>query len=99
MTQKKIRFTKVTALRHGESAGNLIPVYQGKEPGSDLTDKGKKQAKAAADYLNAGEVSVIYCSPLARTRQTLPVDRRAGNAVPGVAAEPVWLRTAAAGAP
>ena len=30
---------------------------------------------------------------LARTRQTLPVDRRAGNAVPGVAEEPVWLRT------
>ena len=33
---------------------------------------------------------------LARTRQTLPVDRRAGNAVPGVAEEPVWLRTAEA---
>ena len=25
-----------------------------------------------------------------------PVDRRAGNAVPGVAEEPVWLRTAEA---
>ena len=33
---------------------------------------------------------------LARTRQQLPQDRRAGNAVPGVAEEPVWLRTAAA---
>lgn len=32
---------------------------------------------------------------LARTRQKLPQDRRAGNAVPGVAEEPVWLRTAA----
>ena len=32
---------------------------------------------------------------LARTRQQLPSDRRAGNAVPGVAEEPVWLRTAA----
>jgi NADH-quinone oxidoreductase subunit E len=30
---------------------------------------------------------------LARTRQQLPADRRAGNAVPGVAEEPVWLRT------
>jgi NADH-quinone oxidoreductase subunit E len=29
---------------------------------------------------------------LARTRQTLPADR-AGNAVPGLAEEPVWLRT------
>ncbi len=33
---------------------------------------------------------------LARTRQHLPVERRAGNAVPGVAEEPVWLRTATA---
>jgi NADH-quinone oxidoreductase subunit E len=32
---------------------------------------------------------------LARTRQTLPAGR-AGNAVPGIAEEPVWLRTAAA---
>ncbi len=31
---------------------------------------------------------------LARTRQQLPADRRAGNAVPGIAEEPVWLRTA-----
>ncbi|MEO6318313.1 MAG: NAD(P)H-dependent oxidoreductase subunit E [Acidimicrobiales bacterium] len=31
---------------------------------------------------------------LARTRQSLPADR-AGNSVPGVAEEPVWLRTAA----
>jgi NADH-quinone oxidoreductase subunit E len=35
---------------------------------------------------------------LARTRQHLPNDRRAGNAVPGVAEEPVWLRTASAAA-
>lgn len=34
---------------------------------------------------------------LARTRQALPPDQRAGNAVPGVAEEPVWLRTAESG--
>ncbi len=34
---------------------------------------------------------------LARTRQVLPLDR-AGNAVPGVAEEPVWLRSVAAAA-
>ena len=33
---------------------------------------------------------------LARTRQQLPHDRRAGNAVPGQSEEPVWLRTSAA---
>jgi NADH-quinone oxidoreductase subunit E len=33
---------------------------------------------------------------LARTRQQLAPDQRAGNAVPGIAEEPVWLRAAAA---
>jgi hypothetical protein len=32
---------------------------------------------------------------LARTRQQLPHDRRAGNAVPGECEEPVWIRNAA----
>lgn len=32
---------------------------------------------------------------LARVRQHVPADTRAGNAVPGIAEEPVWLRTAA----
>jgi NADH-quinone oxidoreductase subunit E len=31
---------------------------------------------------------------LARDRQRIPADRRAGNAVPGQCEEPVWLRTA-----
>jgi NADH-quinone oxidoreductase subunit E len=31
---------------------------------------------------------------LARERQRIPADRRAGNAVPGQSEEPVWLRTA-----
>ena len=42
------RFTKVTVLRHGESEGNTVPMYQSKTPGSGLTDKGKKQAESAA---------------------------------------------------
>jgi NADH-quinone oxidoreductase subunit E len=36
---------------------------------------------------------------LARTRQQLPQDRRAGNAVPGQCEEPVWLRTTTSEAP
>ena len=36
---------------------------------------------------------------LARTRQQLPQDRRAGNAVPGQCEEPLWLRTATSEAP
>ncbi|MFH0851320.1 MAG: class I tRNA ligase family protein, partial [Candidatus Peregrinibacteria bacterium] len=73
MAHKKIRFTKVTVLRHGESEGNLVPVYQGRCPGSHLTDLGKAQARAAADSLKAQEISAIYCSPLDRTRETAAV--------------------------
>jgi len=35
---------------------------------------------------------------LARVRQQIPADRRAGNAVPGDSEEPVWLRTSGADA-
>jgi len=70
MNQNKIRFTKVSAVRHGESEGNLTPIYQGKEPGTDLTDRGKQQAKTAATFLNDEGVDIIYCSPLARAQQT-----------------------------
>jgi len=70
MKEKMIRFTKVTAIRHAESEGNLIPIYQGELPGTDLTKLGKTQAKKAGEYLQTQNVDVIYCSPLARTRQT-----------------------------
>ncbi|MDD5041870.1 MAG: class I tRNA ligase family protein [Candidatus Peribacteraceae bacterium] len=73
MAQQKLRFTKVTVLRHGESEGNLVPVYQGKCPGTHLTEQGRKQAAAAADYLKSGEIAAIYCSPLDRTKETAAV--------------------------
>lgn len=92
MKRNKVRFTKITLVRHGESEGNTIPVYQGVPPGTDLTKKGRKQAETTAKYLAGKErlavsdklknllatnrsqlpakVDIIYCSPLARTRQT-----------------------------
>ncbi len=75
MKRVQIRFTKVTVLRHAQSQGNVSPVYQGKLPGTDLTATGKKQAAAAADRLekDVTPVTHIYCSPLARTRQTAEV--------------------------
>ena len=58
------------------------------------------QADALIDDLQHGRRAheVPRHGVLARTRQSLPPDRRAGNAVPGEAEEPVWLRTAVAGA-
>jgi NADH-quinone oxidoreductase subunit E len=48
------------------------------------------------DDLQAGRraTEVPKHGVLARERQHIPADRRAGNAVPGQCEEPVWLRTA-----
>ncbi len=70
MNKKPLRFTRLTAVRHGESEGNLIPVYQGQLPGTDLTTRGRAQAAATGDMLSNERIARIYCSPLARTRQT-----------------------------
>ena len=58
-----------------------------------------EEADALIDDLQHGRRAheVPRHGVLARTRQFLPPDRRAGNAVPGVAEEPVWLRTAESG--
>ncbi len=73
MGKKPERFTKLTVLRHGESEGNVAPLYQGSLPGTDLTERGKKQAKAAGDFLAEQKVTTVYCSPLARTQQTAAI--------------------------
>ncbi len=70
MSKQRIRFTKLTVLRHGESLGNTQGVYQSVVPGTDLTDAGKKMAKAAAARLKDEPPAIIYCSPLARCQQT-----------------------------
>ena len=75
MARKQMQFTKVSVVRHGESEGNLIPIYQGEVPGTDLTENGIQQAAAAGTWLagaGAGHrpVDVVYCSPLSRTKQT-----------------------------
>jgi len=51
------------------------------------------EADALLDDLRAGRRSheVPKHGTLARVRQQIPQDRRAGNAVPGEAGEPVWL--------
>lgn len=71
MRRKKLRFTKVTILRHGESEGNVSPVYQGNPPGTPLTKNGKKQAELAGKVIAEDQpVAVIYASPLQRTQET-----------------------------
>ncbi|OGJ73307.1 hypothetical protein A3G69_03410, partial [Candidatus Peribacteria bacterium RIFCSPLOWO2_12_FULL_53_10] len=81
MSKCQIRFTKVTILRHAESEGNTIPVYQGNVPGTSLTKHGKEQAGIAADFLCKSQIAnrksqfptVIYSSPLARAQETATI--------------------------
>ena len=56
-----------------------------------------EQADALLDDLRAGRRAheVPKHGTLARVRQQISADRRAGNALPGASEEPVWLRTAA----
>lgn len=70
MSKAPERFTKVTAIRHAESEGNIIPIYQGAMPGTNLTQHGRKQAKEAGKILKGQGVTVMYVSPLARAQQT-----------------------------
>lgn len=68
--QKPLRFTKVTAVRHGESLNNIAQVFEGIAPGSGLSAVGKKQATEAAQFLSTQGVDVIYCSPMQRAQET-----------------------------
>jgi isoleucyl-tRNA synthetase/bisphosphoglycerate-dependent phosphoglycerate mutase len=65
-----IRFSKISVVRHGEAEHNVGNYYQSIVPGVDLTPIGKKQAESAGAFLSNQNVTVIYCSPLARTQQT-----------------------------
>lgn len=74
MAKAPERFTKLIVARHAESKGNVERIYQGKAPGTELTETGKRQAKALAekvvDTTKNLKVTAIYCSPLMRTHGT-----------------------------
>ncbi len=82
MMHKRIRFTKVSVVRHGQSEGNLIPMYQSVIPGTPLTELGKKQARAAGEFLNKSPQvpTVIYSSPVGRALQTAEIISKATGA-------------------
>ena len=61
--------TKIIMIRHGESLANASNVYLG-HPKWDLTEKGKMQAEAVADYLKDEKIDLIYSSDLIRAYNT-----------------------------
>lgn len=74
MAKAPDRFTKLIVARHAESRGNVEKIYQGKVPGTELTENGKKQAAGLANKVSASvketKVTAVYCSPLTRTHST-----------------------------
>jgi isoleucyl-tRNA synthetase/bisphosphoglycerate-dependent phosphoglycerate mutase len=80
MAHKPIRFTKVTAVRHGESLANVGKVFDGIAPGKELTERGKEQAAETGSFLAEQNVDVIYASPMRRAQQTAEAIAKATGA-------------------
>ncbi len=65
-------------VRHGQSAANLLPVFQG--PDDPLTDLGRTQAELVGSYLRTVEPGVILTSTMPRAQETAEIIQRAGVA-------------------
>jgi probable phosphoglycerate mutase len=61
--------TSIYLVRHGE-VYNPRAVYYGRLPGFALSARGRRQARAAAQTLQAIPLAALYSSPLLRARQT-----------------------------
>jgi broad specificity phosphatase PhoE len=61
--------TTISLVRHGEIE-NPGAVYQGRLPGFPLSERGRRQAAAAADHLRHTDVTTIYASPMQRAQET-----------------------------
>lgn len=57
-------------MRHGESAGNALGIYQGRKFDTGLSELGKKQVAAAAEFLKSFSFHKIFTSTLPRARET-----------------------------
>src|SRR5947209_20420375 len=60
--------TRVLLLRHAETAAP--DRFHGAESDVELGDRGRRQAEAVAPVLAAMSPSALYCSSMARARQT-----------------------------
>lgn len=77
------RPTILTIVRHGQTRANLTGVWHG-STNTPLTDHGRRQAAATADWLAAvhADVRHVYASPLDRAHHTArPIAARYATAV------------------
>jgi broad specificity phosphatase PhoE len=59
--------------RHGETTFNAERRFQGWSPKAVLTEKGRAQARELAEHAAGQELTALYCSPLARARETAAI--------------------------
>ncbi len=64
---------RVYFVRHGESEANLLREFSNTGLKHPLTEKGRRQAHALADWLRTAHVARIYTSPLLRAQQTAQI--------------------------
>jgi len=67
--------------RHGQDYDNARHILNGHR-NYPLTELGKKQARQAAKKLRRKKISLIYCSPLRRCRQTASIINEAIGDIP-----------------
>lgn len=60
-------------VRHAESQANADGIMAGHELESPLTETGKRQAKAAGQFLKDKDIQMMMVSPMQRTRQTAAI--------------------------
>jgi broad specificity phosphatase PhoE len=73
--------TELLLIRHGESEGNRFQVFCGRTDVA-LTDLGRKQAEATAEFLKDRPIHAFYASPLTRAYDTcVAVANRHGKPV------------------
>lgn len=67
-------------VRHGQSADNVLPVFQ--SPESPLNEKGKQQALKIADRVSRLGFEALIASPFQRAKETAEVIERATGKTP-----------------
>ena len=78
--------------RHGESEANLSRTFSNRDGWHPLTARGVDEAQRLARSLEGERISVLYCSPIARARQTLHQGNRRNQAATTPAAANVEPR-------
>lgn len=63
---------RVYFIRHGESEGNSLGILQGQRDYA-LSEKGREQSRAAAEYMQGKGIEYVLASPLLRAAETAEI--------------------------